>query len=188
MFSWRQGRIWKGFSQKRRECMGSKKYIFRDVISLSSFAVKTLFYHGVVLCGLKFVDKPAKNLEKIWQNCRHTRHAGIAQVKGTVAWYGFFSLIASYPPIQDEREDLKFFSCSDLGEDLTQLALKENTQKDIFLWDRRKILIAFCFLGLNYKIRSPMFEILTLWSPHKLLKNLGSLSEYYKCSQSSTKI
>jgi hypothetical protein len=31
-------------------------------------------------------------------------------------------------------------------------------------------------------------EILTLWSPHKLLKNLGALSEYAKCSQSSTKI
>jgi hypothetical protein len=28
---------------------------------------------------------------------------------------------------------------------------------------------------------------LTLWSPHKLLKNLGALSEYAKCSQSSTK-
>jgi hypothetical protein len=33
-----------------------------------------------------------------------------------------------------------------------------------------------------------MVEILTLWSPHKLLKNLGALSEYAKCSQSSTKI
>jgi hypothetical protein len=32
-----------------------------------------------------------------------------------------------------------------------------------------------------------MVEILTLWSPHKLLKNLGALSEYAKCSQSSTK-
>jgi hypothetical protein len=31
-----------------------------------------------------------------------------------------------------------------------------------------------------------MVEILTLWSPHKLLKNLGALSEYAKCSLSST--
>jgi hypothetical protein len=33
-----------------------------------------------------------------------------------------------------------------------------------------------------------MVETLTLWNPHKLLKNLGALSEYAKCSQSSTKI
>ncbi len=33
-----------------------------------------------------------------------------------------------------------------------------------------------------------MAETLTLWSPYKLLKNLGALSEYAKCSQSSTKI
>jgi hypothetical protein len=33
-----------------------------------------------------------------------------------------------------------------------------------------------------------MVEIMTLWSPHKLLKNLGALSEYAKCSQSSPKI
>jgi hypothetical protein len=33
-----------------------------------------------------------------------------------------------------------------------------------------------------------MVEILTLESPHKYLKNLGSLSEYAKRSQSSTKI
>jgi hypothetical protein len=32
-----------------------------------------------------------------------------------------------------------------------------------------------------------MVEILTLWSPYKLFKNLGALSEYAKCSQSSTK-
>jgi hypothetical protein len=32
-----------------------------------------------------------------------------------------------------------------------------------------------------------MVEILTLWSPHKLLKYLGILSEFAKCSQSSTK-
>ncbi len=34
---------------------------------------------------------------------------------------------------------------------------------------------------------SPMVEILTLRSPHKLLKNLGALCAYAKCSQSSTK-
>jgi hypothetical protein len=33
-----------------------------------------------------------------------------------------------------------------------------------------------------------MVEILTLRGPHKLLKYLGALSEYAKCSQSSTKI
>jgi hypothetical protein len=33
-----------------------------------------------------------------------------------------------------------------------------------------------------------MVEILTLWSPHQLLKNLGTLSEYAKCSQSAIKI
>jgi hypothetical protein len=32
-----------------------------------------------------------------------------------------------------------------------------------------------------------MAEILTLLCPHKLLKNLGALSEYAKRSQSSTK-
>ncbi len=32
-----------------------------------------------------------------------------------------------------------------------------------------------------------MIEILTLWSPHKLLKNLGALSEYATCIQNSTK-
>ncbi len=36
-------------------------------------------------------------------------------------------------------------------------------------------------------IPSPMIEILTLWSSHKLLKNLGALSEYAKCIQSSAK-
>jgi hypothetical protein len=45
----------------------------------------------------------------------------------------------------------------------------------------------FVLLGLWYKIPPPVVEILTLWSPHKLLKNLGALSEYAKCSQSSTK-
>jgi hypothetical protein len=39
-----------------------------------------------------------------------------------------------------------------------------------------------------YNIPSPMVDILSLWSPHKLLKNLGALSKYAKCSQSSTNI
>ncbi len=33
---------------------------------------------------------------------------------------------------------------------------------------------------------SSMVEILTVWSPHKQLKNRGPLSEYAKCSKSST--
>jgi hypothetical protein len=33
-----------------------------------------------------------------------------------------------------------------------------------------------------------MVEILTLWSPQKLLKNLCAFSEYAKCRQSLTKI
>jgi hypothetical protein len=33
-----------------------------------------------------------------------------------------------------------------------------------------------------------MVEILTLGSPFKLLKNLGALSKYAKCSQGLTKI
>jgi hypothetical protein len=33
-----------------------------------------------------------------------------------------------------------------------------------------------------------MVEILTLWGPYKLLKNFGALSEFAKCSQSSTKM
>ncbi len=36
---------------------------------------------------------------------------------------------------------------TELGKDLTHLAHTENTQSDIFLWDRRQILIAFCSLG-----------------------------------------
>jgi hypothetical protein len=91
--------------------------------------------------------------------------------KGKIVWDGFL-LIANIK----------------LGEDLTHLAYKEKTQCDIFLWNRRKFLLHFVLLGLRYDIPSPMVEILTLWSPHKLLKNLGALSEYAKCSQSSTKI
>ncbi len=55
-------------------------------------------------------------------------------------------------PIQDRKKGSKFFFnvgpiFTELGEDLTHLAHKENTQSDIFLWDRRKILIAFFSLG-----------------------------------------
>jgi hypothetical protein len=50
-----------------------------------------------------------------------------------------------------ERKDLEFFHVvpifTELGQDLTHVAYKENTQSDIFLWDRRKVLIAFCSLG-----------------------------------------
>ncbi len=63
---------------------------------------------------------------------------------------------------------------TELGQDLTHLAHKENTQ------NRRKILIAFCSLGvlIYSNIPCPMVEKLTLWGPHKLLKNLGAFSEY----------
>ncbi len=100
-----------------------------------------------------------------------------------------FSLFASYPG-QKERI-LNFFMLFQylLSQvRFTYLAHKENTQSDIFLWDRQKFLIQFVLLGLWYNIPSPMDEILTLWSPHKVLKNLGALSEYAKCSQSSTDI
>jgi hypothetical protein len=94
-----------------------------------------------------------------------------------------------------ESKDLQYFPCcaniyrTEFGQDLTHLAHKVNTQSDIFLWDRRKILIAFFSLGalLYSNILSPMVEILTLWSPQKLLKNLGALCKYAKCSQSSKK-
>jgi hypothetical protein len=60
-----------------------------------------------------------------------------------------FSLTAS----RIERKDLTFFSCcalifTGLGQDLTHLAHKENTQSDIFLLRRLKILVAFRFTGL----------------------------------------
>ncbi len=49
-----------------------------------------------------------------------------------------------------ERKDLKLFHVvpifTELGQDLTHLAHKENTPSDIF-WDRRKILFEFCSLG-----------------------------------------
>jgi hypothetical protein len=57
----------------------------------------------------------------------------------------------SLHPIRDRKNGLKFFHVvpifNELGQDLTHLAHKENTQRDIFLWDRGKILISFCSLG-----------------------------------------
>ncbi len=37
---------------------------------------------------------------------------------------------------------------TELGQDITHLAHKENTQSDIFLWYRRNILTDFVLLGL----------------------------------------
>ncbi len=55
-------------------------------------------------------------------------------------------------PLQDRKKGSLIFSqvvpiFTELGKDLTHLAHKENTQSDIFLWDRRKFLIAFRSLG-----------------------------------------
>jgi hypothetical protein len=54
-------------------------------------------------------------------------------------------------PIQDRKKRFSFFSCCAniyyVKQDLTNLAHKENTQSDIFLWNRLNILIAFCSLG-----------------------------------------
>jgi hypothetical protein len=62
-----------------------------------------------------------------------------------------FSLIAFYLGQKERRKELNFFHVvpifPELGQDLTQLAHTENTQSDIFLWDRRKIVIALCTLG-----------------------------------------
>jgi hypothetical protein len=60
-----------------------------------------------------------------------------------------FSLIASY--LGKKERILNFFHVvpilTELGQDLTHLAHTENTQRDIFLWDRRKILIALFSWG-----------------------------------------
>jgi hypothetical protein len=80
-----------------------------------------------------------------------------------------FSLIVSYVVLL----------FTELGQEVTHLANKENTQSEI---------LHFVLLGLWYKMPSDMVEILSLQSPHKLLKNLGALSKYAKCSQSLTKI
>jgi hypothetical protein len=57
----------------------------------------------------------------------------------------------SLHPIQDKERILIFFHVvpifSELGQDFNYLALKENTQGDIFLLDRRKLLIAVSSLG-----------------------------------------
>jgi hypothetical protein len=68
-------------------------------------------------------------------------------VKGTVACDGFFShCILS----RIERKNLKFFHVvlmfTGLGQDLNYLAHKKNTQSEIFLKGRLKILIVFCSL------------------------------------------
>ncbi len=48
------------------------------------------------------------------------------------------------------RKDLKFFHVvpifTELGVDLTHLAHKENTQSDVFLWNRRNFFTVFCSL------------------------------------------
>jgi hypothetical protein len=60
-----------------------------------------------------------------------------------VSW--FFSLICILSRI--ERKDLNFFHVvlvfTGLGQDLSHLALKENTHSEIFLLGRLKFLIAF---------------------------------------------
>jgi hypothetical protein len=61
-------------------------------------------------------------------------------------WF-FLSLHPIYSRI--ERKDLKFFFhvvliFTGLGQDLTHLAHEGNTQREIFLLGRLKILIAFC--------------------------------------------
>jgi hypothetical protein len=59
-----------------------------------------------------------------------------------------FSLIASYLALKERI--LNFFNVvlifTELGQDLTHLAHKENTQSEIFMLGRLNILIAFCFL------------------------------------------
>ena len=58
---------------------------------------------------------------------------------------------------------------TELGQDLTNLAHK-----------RRVIFSILSSWGSDI---ISMVKILTLWSPHKLLENLGALSEYAKSSQ-----
>jgi hypothetical protein len=81
-----------------------------------------------------------------------------------------------------ERKDLvpKF---TELWQDLTHLAHKENTQR-YFPVGQAKIFYCILF-SWGSDIISRLVKILTLRSPHKLLKKLGALSEYAKCSQSS---
>jgi hypothetical protein len=68
--------------------------------------------------------------------------------KESVARDGFF---CSLHPIQDRKKGPEIFFhvvaiFTELGQDFTHLADSENTQSDIFLRDRRKILIVFCSL------------------------------------------
>ncbi len=72
-----------------------------------------------------------------------TTHA----LTGTIAWDGFFAhCILS----RIESKILNFLYVvlifTELGQYLSHLACKENTQNEIFLLGRLKILIAFCFL------------------------------------------
>jgi hypothetical protein len=59
-----------------------------------------------------------------------------------------FSLIVSYQALKERISN--FFHVvlifTELGQDSTHLAHKENTQREIFMLGRLKILIAFCFL------------------------------------------
>jgi hypothetical protein len=56
----------------------------------------------------------------------------------------------SLHPILNRKNGFEFFHVvpifTELGQDLTHLAHKENTHSDIFLWDRLRILNAFCSL------------------------------------------
>ncbi len=105
-------------------------------------------------------------------------------IKGTEACDGFFA----HCILSGIERGSYIFSCcvifTELGQDLTHLAHKENTQSEIFLLllFGQKILIAFCSLRAN------MVEILTLLSPRMWLKNLGALFKYAKCRQRLTKI
>ncbi len=83
------------------------------------------------------------------------------------------------------RKDLKFFHVllifSELGKDLTHLAHKENKQSVFSGVGQAKIFYCILFSwssDIQHNVPSPMVEILPLWSPQKLLKNLGALSEY----------
>ncbi len=105
-------------------------------------------------------------------------------LKGTVAWDAF-SLIASYPG-QKERIQKNFHVLpifTELGQDLTHLAHTENTQTDIFLWDRRKIEIAFFSLkALIYYPVSQGWNIEPM-ETSQVVENFDALSEYAKAAK-----
>ncbi len=80
--------------------------------------------------------------------------------KGTVAWGGLFAHCLLY---RIERKDLKFFPCGAniywVRGSFNSFSGLENTQSDIFLWDRRKILLYFVLLGgYNIISRLPWLE------------------------------